>query len=141
MTAALLWLCTVLLFGRVIGQLVVAWRAPAWLPPMDQWQSGLLPYPVLVVAQAIVLTLMVWVSVDITRGDGFWLRRDVLRPELVAGFAYLYFGAMVVRYVVRMARRPDQRWFGGTIPIIFHSLVAAFLWMVAAALRASWAML
>jgi hypothetical protein len=35
---------------------------------------------------------------------------------------------MIVRYGIRMARRPDQRWFGGTIPIIFHSVVAAFQW-------------
>jgi hypothetical protein len=27
-----------------------------------------------------------------------------------------------------MARRPDQRWLGGTIPIIFHAVVAAFQW-------------
>ena len=30
-----------------------------------------------------------------------------------------------------MTRRPDQRWLGGTIPIIFHSVVAAFLWTFA----------
>jgi hypothetical protein len=35
-----------------------------------------------------------------------------------------------VRYIVRMWRRPDQRWLGGTIPIVFHSIVAAFLWIV-----------
>jgi hypothetical protein len=38
---------------------------------------------------------------------------------------------MVVRYVARMARRPDQRWFGGTIPIFFHSVIAAFVWTFA----------
>ena len=42
-------------------------------------------------------------------------------------FSYLYFGGMVLRYVIWMWRRPDQRWFGGTIPIIFHCVVAAFL--------------
>jgi hypothetical protein len=26
-----------------------------------------------------------------------------------------------------MRRRPDQRWFGGTIPIVFHWVLAAFL--------------
>ena len=38
---------------------------------------------------------------------------------------------MVVRYAVRMARRPDQRWTGGTIPIIFHVVLAAFQWTFA----------
>ena len=123
-----LWLFTALLFGRVLGQLVVAKVAPKWLPPFEHWQSGLLPYPVLLVGQAIVLTLMIWISADISRGAGFWFEP---RPRL--GFAalvwsYLYFGAMIARYVVRMVRRPDQRWLGGTIPIIFHSVVAAFQW-------------
>jgi hypothetical protein len=30
-----------------------------------------------------------------------------------------------------MVRRPDQRWFGGTIPIIVHSVVAGFVWTFA----------
>jgi len=38
---------------------------------------------------------------------------------------------MAARYVVRMKRRPDQRWLGGTIPIVFHTVVAAFQWTFA----------
>ena len=34
---------------------------------------------------------------------------------------------MAARYVVRMARRSEQRWFGGTIPIVFHFVLAAYL--------------
>jgi hypothetical protein len=56
-----LWLFTVLLLGRVLGQIIVALRAPRWLPPMEQWQSGLLPYPALLAGQAVVLVLMVWI--------------------------------------------------------------------------------
>lgn len=126
--SAWLWTCTVLLIGRVAGQIVVWRSAPRWLPPMEQWQSGLLPYPVLLACQAVVLSLMVWISADFARGIGFWV---VPRPTL--GVAALwwsaaYFGAMVARYVIRMSRRPDQRWLGGTIPIVFHSIVAAFQW-------------
>jgi hypothetical protein len=123
-----LWAFTVLLIGRVAGQIVVASRAPRWLPPMEQWQSGLLPYPTLVAGQGIVLTLMIWISTDFSRGRGFWV---VPRPGLGTAalwWSAVYFGAMVARYVIRMARRPDQRWIGGTIPIVFHSLVAAFQW-------------
>ena len=46
-------------------------------------------------------------------------------------WSYLYAAAMVVRYAIRMARRPDQRWTGGTIPIIFHVVLAAFQWTFA----------
>jgi hypothetical protein len=123
-----LWAFTILLLGRVIGQLVVAASAPRWLPPMEQWQSGLVPYPVLVAVQIVVLALMVSIAADVSRGAGFWVEP---RPRLGAAalwWSYLYFGAMVARYAIRMMRRPDQRWLGGTIPIIFHSVVAAFQW-------------
>ena len=123
-----LWAFTVLLVGRVAGQLVVAWRAPRWLPAMEQWQSGLLPYRVLLAGQSIVLTLMIWISLDFSSGTGLWV---VPRPRLGTAalwWSAVYFGAMVARYVIWMARRPDQRWLGGTIPIVFHSIVAAFQW-------------
>jgi hypothetical protein len=126
--APFLWICTVLLIGRVVGQLIVATRAPSWLPPMEQWQSGLLPYPVLVAGQTIVLTLMIWISADFSRGTGFWVQPMPRLGRAALWWSYLYFGAMVVRYIRRMATRPDQRWLGGTIPIIFHSIVAAFQW-------------
>ena len=123
-----LWLFTVLLVARVLGQIVVVLWAPRWLPPMEQWQSGLLPYPALLVGQAVVLTLMFWISIDFSRRAGLWV---VPRPRLglvTVWWSYLYAGAMVVRYIIRMARRPDQRWLGGTIPMIFHTVVAAFQW-------------
>jgi hypothetical protein len=123
-----LWLFTVLLFLRVIGQIVVVLSAPRWLPPMEQWQSGLLPYPVLLAGQACVLTLMVWISADFLRGAGYFVQPRPGMGRGVVWFSYVYFGGMVLRYIVRMLRRPDQRWFGGTIPIVFHSVVAAFLW-------------
>jgi hypothetical protein len=129
--ALLLSLFTILLFLRVLGQIIVVLRAPRWLPPMEQWQSGLLPYPVLLAGQAVVLTLMVWISTNFARRSGVFV--EPRRPDagyIVVWCSYVYFGGMVLRYVVRMWRRPDQRWLGGTIPIVFHSIVAAFLWLV-----------
>jgi hypothetical protein len=123
-----LWLFTALLTGRVLGQLMVAVAAPGWLPPMQHWQSGLVPYPVLLACQAVVLGLMVSISIDFSRGAGFWMAPHPRLGPAVLWWSYLYLGAMLARYVIRMARRPDERWLGGTIPIIFHSVVAAFQW-------------
>jgi uncharacterized protein len=124
----LLSLCTLLLFFRISGQILVVLRAPRWLPPMEQWQSGLLPYPILLCGQAVVFTLMVWISANAVRGSGVFV--DPRRPAaglVIVGLSGIYFGWMIVRYIVRMLRRPDQRWFGGTIPIVFHCVVALFL--------------
>lgn len=126
--AVVLAIFTVLLYGRVIGQLIVVFFAPRWLPPMEQWQSGLLPYPLLLLGQVVVLTLMTLISLHFARGHGFFVEAHPKGGLFSLGFSSLYFAGMVVRYVVRMRRHPDQRWFGGTIPIIFHSFVAFFLW-------------
>ena len=124
-----LWVLTALLVYRVLGQLVVVLWAPRWLPAMEQWQSGLVPYWFLLLSQAVVLVLMFSISIDFTRGHGYWVEP---RPWLGAAafyWSYAYATAMVARYVHRMTRYPDQRWFGGTIPIFFHTLVAAFQWI------------
>ena len=45
--ATLLWICIALFAARVIGQFEVMLFAPDWLPPMEAWFSGLLPYHLL----------------------------------------------------------------------------------------------
>jgi hypothetical protein len=126
--AGLLFLLYTLLFlARVSGQVAVALQAPSWLPPMSQW--NLVPYRYLLPVQAVFLAVLALVSAAFLRGT-----RDGLltEPRPAAGAAILvasglYAGSMAVRYVLRMEGRPDQRWFGGTIPIVFHWVLAAFL--------------
>lgn len=123
-----LWIFTILIVGRVLGQIVVVLFAPRWLPPMHQWQSGVLPYPALLAGQIVVLWLMFSISIDYTRGSGFWVEPHPSLGLAAVIWSCVYACAMVVRYVIRMTRRPDQRWLGGTIPIVFHTIVAAFQW-------------
>ena len=126
--SSFLILFTVLLFGRVLGQLLVYLCAPRWLPPMHEWQSGLLPYPILLASQIVVLTFMTLICRDFVRGDGFYVEAHPRGGVFSVWFATAYFAGMVFRYVYTMVRRPERRWLGGTIPIMFHSVVAAFLW-------------
>ena len=126
--APYLWLFTALLVFRVAGQLLVVLRRPRWLPPMEQWQSGLVPYWFLLVSQGVVLLLMFSISTQFTTGAGFWVDPH---PWIGGGayyWSYLYAGAMVARYIASMARHPERRWSGNTIPIVFHTMVAAFQW-------------
>jgi hypothetical protein len=118
---------TALFLGRVSGQVAVALVAPAWLPPMSQW--NLLSYRYLLPIQVVFLVVMGIVCAAFLSGsdDGV-----LTTPRSAAGIAVvavggLYACAMAVRYVVRMRSRADQRWFGGTIPIVFHWVLAAFL--------------
>ena len=118
--AAYLFLFTFLFLIRVAGQLLVWRRSPDWLPPMREW--NLVPYPILLPIQLVFVVVMIAIAATLDRVDP----QPTLGRGLIA-LAVLYAGAMVLRYALRMWRRPDARWFGGAIPIVFHLVLAAFL--------------
>lgn len=127
--AALLWLLTCLFALRVAGQALVALLHVGFLPPMPEWYSGLVPYPVLLPVQLLMCAIMGKVNVDLTTGAGPFATR---RPRFGRGlrwFALIYFLAMVSRYVVTMTLHPERRWFEGTIPIVFHWVLAAYVFV------------
>jgi len=125
LAGAFLWLFLGLFFLRVAGQVLVLLRAPTWLPPMPQW--NLLPYRFLLPIQIVLLAVMAWVAGDLARGDGVFARPTPAAGDALIWFSYVYVGAMAARYAVRMGKRPAERWFGGTIPIVFHVVLAAYL--------------
>lgn len=126
--AVTLALLTGLFLLRVVGQAVVRARTTSWLPPNEQW--ALTPYPVLLRVQLAILVLMGWIDVDFARGQGFWTEPMPGFGTGIVWFSFVYAGAMAVRYVLRMSRRPEQRWFGGAIPIVFHWVLAAYLFVL-----------
>jgi hypothetical protein len=128
--AAALWTLFALFAGRVAGQLAVAIGIAPVLPPMEQWQSGLLPYPALVAAQAAILAVLGTVCLQFSRGRGYFVRRRgwLGTPLWIAGWVYAL--SMAVRYAVWMTVRPDQRWTGDLIPVAFHIVLASFLLVV-----------
>ena len=123
--APYLSLFTALFLMRVLGQVLVRTRQPRWLPPTEQW--NLSPYAVLLPTQVAMLGLMAWIDLDFARARGFWTEP---RPAFGVGvlwFTLVYASVMAIRYVVRMTRSPAERWFGGTIPIVFHFVLAGYL--------------
>ncbi len=128
--AAWLWLLLGLFCLRVGGQLLVALVPVSFLPPMEEWYSGLLPYGPLLVAQILIILLYGKVCLDFTRGRGYFV---IPQRRLGIGllvFGSLYLAAMILRYVIRMSLYPDERWTGGSIPIFFHWILASFLLLV-----------
>ena len=125
--ASFLWFFSFLFFVRVAGQLVVRVSRPAWLPPTDEW--NLSPYRLLLPAQIGILALMAWIDISFSLGRGAPVHPHPRLGESVLAFAYIYTGVMALRYGVRMLRRPAERWFGGTIPIFFHFVLAAYLYV------------
>lgn len=114
-------------FGRVLGQALVAFLSVPFLPPMDAWYSGLVPYGVLLPIQIVILAIQAKVSIDLWRGSGFFSIRRPRVGRVLCWLSFFYFGVMLLRYVVTMVLYPEQRWFGGTIPIFFHWVLATYL--------------
>jgi hypothetical protein len=65
-----LWLLLGLFCLRVLGQMLVAFAGVTFLPPMKEWQSGLLPYPVLLLSQFAIIGLFAKVAADFTQQKG-----------------------------------------------------------------------
>jgi len=128
--AASLWILLFLFVLRVLGQLLVLLGWGSFLPPMEEWYSGLLPYPLLLPAQILIILLYGKVCLDFTRGRGFFVspRRGLRSGLLILGSVYLT--VMIVRYVLRMGLYPAERWTGGSIPIFLHWVLATFLLLV-----------
>jgi hypothetical protein len=123
--APFLWLFSSLFLVRVLGQLFVRLRRPTWLPPTEEW--NLSPYRLLLPAQIAILGLLAWIDIAFSLGRGPPVHPHPRLGQAVLVFAYVYAAVMAVRYLIRMTRQPSQRWFGGTIPIVFHFVLAAYL--------------
>jgi hypothetical protein len=117
-TAVVLSALTALFVARVLGQALVASASVAWLPPMNAWYSGLLPYPLLLPVQIAIIAAQVVVDVQIWRGAG---ALTTPRPGLGRGlrvFSVVYAAAMLVRAILTRTH---------AIPILFHWVLAAYL--------------
>ena len=120
-----------LFFLRVLGQALVAFFDVRWLPAMAEWYSGLLPYPLLLPSQLLILVVQAKVSGDLLRGHGSLTRQRPRVGQVLRWFSVLYFAAMALRYALTMAWYPERRWLGtGTIPIMFHWVQAAYLYIL-----------
>lgn len=122
--ASWLWILLGFFCFRVSAQLIQSVYNTPFLPPFAAWQSGLLPYWFLVLCQLLIIGLYARVALSFSRGE---IQPRLLPGRLLLGLGSVYVLAMIVRYVIRMSLYPDQRWFGGCLPIFFHLILASFL--------------
>ena len=127
--AVALWMLSAAFLTRVIGQMAVEFAGVGWLPPMAEWQSGLLPYPALLASQLVILLVMLGINLSVSRGHGFFARPHPRLGWVLLTIAVVYAGAMAARYVISGQLHPDRRlWPPGSIPIVFHFVLAGYLY-------------
>lgn len=125
--APYLVLFTFLFLLRVLGQVYVLLGTPSWLPPVEGENWNLVPYKILLPSQVAIFALMCVIIAGVWNGRAPFGAPNQTFGRVLIGLSAVYAGVMALRYVVRMKRRPKQRWFGGAIPIVFHMVLAAFL--------------
>ena len=125
----MMWLCLALFITRVLGQVYVGLYKPKFLPPWEEWYSGLLAYPLLLLSQVLIIMWMTLIAYDSTRGSGLFYLQDATVIHGIRVFSLVYGTAMVARYCITMWREPSRRWFKGTIPIWFHLVLTTFLFL------------
>jgi uncharacterized protein len=113
----MLWTLLGLFVLRVLGQGLVAFAGVQFLPPMQEWYSGLMPYEFLLPSQILLIVLMTWICIDFTRASGPFYAPRRLFAVYWLYFGWIYLAAMVGRFV----------WFGLSIPVAFHWVLAAFM--------------
>jgi hypothetical protein len=124
--AAVLWVCIGLFFLRVVGQIEVLLIAPGWLPSMQAWYSGLLPYPLLLPIQIALLMLMCVLAIQAPEGRLEGVRVDRAR-QAFRSLAVLYFAAMAVRLIIIVHLHGAGYYLHGAIPVAFHWVLALFV--------------
>jgi hypothetical protein len=103
---------------RVLGQVLVAFFDVKFLPPMEAWYSGLMPYPYLLPSQIVLIVVMTKICLDFSRERGFFFEPKRFLAREWLWFGYVYLAVMVARAVFL---------WDHPIPIVFHWVLAAFV--------------
>jgi hypothetical protein len=119
----LLWALLALFVLRVAGQALVAIFDVQWLPPMERWYSGLMPYRYLLPSQILIIVLMAKVCADFTRGHGFFVQPRRFFAVYWLWFGWVYLAVMLIRLPLQMLWFPQK----ALIPVFFHWVLAGFL--------------
>jgi hypothetical protein len=115
---ALLWFLSALFVLRVAGQALVVFLDVQFLPPVQAWYSGLMPYPYLLPSQVLIIALMAKICVDFTLQRGFFYEPRRLFAKEWLWFGYVYLAAMIARAIFL---------WDHPIPIVFHWVLASFV--------------
>lgn len=117
-----------LFLGRVLAQLIQWSASTSLLPSFDRWQSGALPYGVLLGFQLLILGGQVLVVHRVGTGS-LHFSPTILR--LLRGLGWLYLVSMVTRLALGLLVLDGHDWFDAPLPSVFHIVLAGFVLVAA----------
>jgi hypothetical protein len=109
---------------RVAAQPAALLTGWSWLPPFAAWQSGALPYPLLLVSQLLLAAVMAYAVVGVAQ------HRTEPRPAVgrwTWAAAALYGSVMLTRLVLGATAGRGHWWLDAPLPTVFHLVLTTFL--------------
>jgi hypothetical protein len=119
-----LWLLSLLFVLRVVAQPAALGLDTSFLPRFDEWHSGVVPYPLLLVTQLCIVVWLVRTAWRFTAGSV--AARRGLGIAMVA-FGGVYLAIMLARLVLGATLLSSQRWFARPLPTVFHIVLATYV--------------
>lgn len=124
----LLWILFLLFVFRVIAQLLILFFPLPFIPQFAAWQSGVMPYWVLLVIQLCIVIVLFRVASKFSQGAVIPQRR---LGYVWGGAGITYFIIMFVRLILGLTLLNDSNWFSHHLPTFFHLVLATFMLVVA----------
>jgi len=121
-----LWILAALFALRVAAQpLALVVDAPV-LPRFESWHSGLLPYPLLLGTQLLILA---WLLTTASRVSRAAVQPSRMFGKLVLAVAGVYGMTMLTRLTLGATVLSHARWFASPVPTAFHLVLAGYLFV------------
>ncbi len=121
--------------ARVVAQLTQHLWPVGFLPSFDAFQSGVLPYPLLLISQVAILAVGILAWIRLGRAGPPWPPAIRVGLSLV-GAVYLI--TMLFRLWLGFTDTYDGTWFDEPIPTVFHLALATALAVI---VHAEWSRL
>ncbi|MBI3779079.1 MAG: hypothetical protein HY274_09260 [Gammaproteobacteria bacterium] len=112
---------------RVLAQLFQRYIEVPFLPPFDAWQSGTVPYSVLLASQVLIIVFYGWILRCLVL-DKMQPSRRQGRIFLIVGL--VYFLVMVARLLIGVTGLSEHHWFRSYLPTLFHFVLSGYLIVV-----------
>lgn len=109
---------------RVAAQLAQAVHEVPFFPPFEAWQGSSIPYPLLLVFQVVIITVLTVVLWRVKTGS-FSPRTWQHRSCFALGGTYLC--VMAFRFIAGLTFLAEYDWFSKSIPTLFHIILASFI--------------
>ena len=122
----LLMISTALFACRVLAQSGSLFFPGDLIPVFERWSSGVIPYPLLLVSQLVILALMLAGCVR----SGQWNPGPMI-IGIVKRLAQLYFLVMLLRLAISVSGVSSSPWWQMTLPAMFHLVLAGYLYCFA----------